>query len=69
MKHGTCHEKLQASCKENANKIVEQAACKRNILNILIDLATIAIVADDTKPTEDELHTFHDAWNHPNAKS
>ena len=51
---------LQSSYIEDANKIVKQA---------LIDLATIAVVAKDTKSTKDKPQTFKEALNHPNFES
>ena len=61
--------KLHALYNEDANKVVKEAAqdksAKEN-LNFLINLATIAMVVEDTKPNEDEPQTFDDAWNHPN---
>ena len=48
---------LKASCNAGANKIVEQAEqekATRENLNVLIDLATTTMVAEDTKPTEEK---------------
>ena len=63
---------LQASHDENANNIVDHAtwekAMKENFI-LSIYLATIATVAEDTVPSEDEPQTFNEAWNHSNPKS
>ena len=43
---------FQALYNEDANKMVKEAAWEKEILKFLIDLATIAMVAEDTKPTK-----------------
>ena len=48
-------------------KFVKEAAqekSKEENLNFLINLATIVIVAEDTKPTKNEPQTFNKNWNH-----
>ena len=67
---------LQVLKNKDTNKIikqaaweVEQAAQETENLIFLIDLATVAMVAEYTKPTKDEPHTFNKAWNYPNAES
>ena len=65
-------KKLQALYNDDANKIVEEAAQEKDVkenLNVLINFATIAKVAEDTKPMKDESRTFNKAWNHPNPES
>ena len=50
-------KKLQASYNDNADKIVMEVTKKKDAkenMNFLIDLATIAMVAEDTKLTRDE---------------
>ena len=42
---------------------------QKKIFNFLIDLATVAMVAEDTKPMEDEPQTTNKASNHLNLKS
>ena len=42
---------------------------RKENLNFLIDLAIIAMVAKDTKPTKDKPQTFYQAWNHPISES
>ena len=37
--------------------------------NLFFDRATIAMVAEDTMPMEEEPQTFSEAWDHPNPKS
>ena len=62
-------KKLQASCNNDASKIVKEAAHEKNTkenFNIMIDLA---MIASNTKPTKDEPWAFGKAWNHPNAES
>ena len=53
--------KLQASYNDNAKKIVKEAGQKKakENLNFLIDLATIAMVAEDTKPMKNEPQAFN----------
>ena len=62
----------QALYNEDANKIVEQAAqewsAKRKFI-FFLNLDTIAIIARDTKSTEDESETFNKVWNHSNLES
>ena len=64
--------KLQASYNDDANKIVKEAAqeksAKENLI-FLIDLATIFMLAMETKPTKHEPQTFNKAWNHHHSKS
>ena len=48
---------FQALYNEDSNKLVEQAEqerATRGNLSFLIDLATIAMVTEDTKPIDDE---------------
>ena len=54
---------IQKWYNQDVNKILEQAAqerCKQKF-NFLIDLASIAMVQENTKSTEDEPQTFNDA--------
>ena len=55
---------LQASCKNDAHKVVLQATQETGKANLhfLIDLT---VVAEDTKSTKDELQARNKAWNHP----
>ena len=62
-------KKLQASCDDDANKIIKQATQEKSPiknLNFLIDLAMVTI---NTKPIPEEPKTFTKAWNHPNMNS
>ena len=62
-------KKLQDAYNDNVNKIVKEAAQEKSTnknFNFLIDLA---MVARNTKPTEDKPQTFNKAWNHPNEES
>ena len=65
-------KKLQTSYYKDANKIVEQAAqekaAKKNLI-FFTDLAPIAMVSEDIKPTKAEPWAFNKACNHPNPKS
>ena len=55
--------KKQALFDEDANKLWSKP-CKKKLrffFSFLIDIATIAMVAEYTKPTEDEHKTFNEA--------
>ena len=65
-------KKLQALHNEDDNKIVKEVAqekASKENSNFLIDLATIAMVAEYTEPTKDDLQIFIKACNHPNPES
>ena len=64
-------KKFQASYNNDANKIIKKVAqekSEKENLFFLLDLATIAMVTEDTKPTKDEPQTFNDVWNHSYLK-
>ena len=62
-------KKLKTSYNNDGNKIVKKATqdkiANKN-LNFLVDLA---MVASNTKPTEDKPQMFNEAWHHPNKES
>ena len=62
---------LQASCNKDANSVKQakwEQAVNKN-LNMLIDLATDAVMAKDKATTKAELKTFNEVWNHHNEES
>ena len=59
---------LKALYNEDTNKVLEQAAWEKEKSNFLINQATIAMVAEDTKLIKDELQMFNKAWNHSSAE-
>ena len=65
-------ENWHALYNDNVIKIDKKAAqensAKEN-LNFWIDLAIIAMVAEDIKSTEDEPQSFNKAWKHSNLES
>ena len=60
---------LQALYNNDANKIVEEAAQEKNVKENSTFLIDLAMVAGDTKPTEDEPQMFSETWNHKNPES
>ena len=62
-------KKMQALYNSDANKIVKEAAQEKSANKSLIFLIDLAMVASNTKPTEDEAQTFNRAWSNPNLES
>ena len=62
--------KFQTSYNNNVNKIAKKASQEKSSKNIdFFYLTTFTMVAEDTKPIEDEPLTFHEVWNHSSLKS
>ena len=59
-------KKLQVLHKNDASKIIKDAAQEKSAKDNLIFLIDLAIVAGDTKPIKDEPQIFNEAWDHPN---
>ena len=63
---------LQGSYNADANEILRWAKQEnrtRENMDFLVNLATISMVVEYAKPTEDKLQTFNKPWKHPDLES
>ena len=62
-------KKLQASYSDDAKNVVEKVAQEKSAKENLKFMIDLAMVAEVTKPTEDEPQPIIKAWDYSNSKS